>query len=98
MKFWSWMGGLTYLVLSSGGSFRRCGVRSWYGISDSKWLITFSRAHFLFSAFTTYQGACLISVIANISSLAREYSAQRRRDSRSMGLNFQRLVASFIRS
>jgi hypothetical protein len=28
-KFCSWMGGLTYLVLSSGGSFRGSGVRSW---------------------------------------------------------------------
>src|SRR6185503_17756665 len=56
------------------------------------------RAHFLLSAFTTYQGACLISVCANISSLALEYSTQRAREFKSMGLSFQRLVGLSMRS
>src|SRR5512142_1538276 len=54
----------------------------------------FRRAHRLSSALTTYQGACLMSVWANISSLAFEYSTQRERDCRSIGLSFQRLVGS----
>src|SRR6188474_3611514 len=57
----------------------------------------FSRAHILLSAFTTYQGACLISVWANIWSLAFEYSTQRALEFRSIGLSFQRLVGSLIR-
>ena len=57
-----------------------------------------SRAARLSSASTTYQGACLMSVCVNISSLAREYSTQRARDSRSMGLSFQRLVGSSMRA
>ena len=57
-----------------------------------------SRARFLSSALTTYQGACLMSVWANISSFAFEYSTQRERDSRSIGLSFQRLVGSSIRA
>src|ERR1035438_8807346 len=61
------------------------------------WLLSFAFVG-LFSAFTTYHGACFMSVTANISSFAREYSAQRRRDSRSIGLNFQRFVGSFMRS
>src|SRR5690349_25173472 len=56
------------------------------------------RAHFLLSAFTTFHGACLISVCANISSFALEYSTQRAREFRSMGLSFQRLVGSLIRA
>ena len=50
----------------------------------------FSRARRLSSASTTYQGACLMSVWSNISSLAREYSTHFSRDSRSIGLSFQR--------
>src|SRR6185369_12012307 len=42
-------------------------------------------------------GASLMSVWANISSLAREYSTQRLLDSRSIGLSFQRLVRSLSR-
>src|SRR3989339_687519 len=64
----------------------------------NKWLMQFRRASFLSSARTTYQGACLISVYLNISSFAFEYSTQRSRDSKSMGLSFQRLVGSLIRS
>src|SRR5579871_6310729 len=98
MKFWSLRGGRAYFLRSSGGNLNDGGVRSWYGIMLRRCLITFSRAHFLSSAFTTYQGACLISVWANISSLAREYSTQRLRDSRSIGLSFQCLVGSLSRS
>ena len=57
-----------------------------------------SRARRLSSASTTYQGACLVSVWANITSLAFEYSSHRARDSRSMGLNFHRFVGSSMRS
>ena len=76
MKFCYWRGGLTYLVLSNGGNLRCSGVRSRYGIIDNKCRMTLSRAHFLFSAFTPCQGACLMSGDANISSLACEYSTQ----------------------
>ena len=51
-----------------------------------------SRARLLESDWTTYQGACLMSENLNISSLAFEYSTHRLRDSRSIGLSFQRLV------
>ena len=60
----------------------------------SKWLMQFSRASFFTSASTTYQGACLMSVWANMASLAFEYSTQRFRDSRSIGDSFQRFVRS----
>ena len=53
-----------------------------------------SRARRLSSASTTYQGDCLVSVWWNISSLALEYSTHVSRDSRSIGLSFQRLVGS----
>jgi hypothetical protein len=39
-----------------------------------------------------------MSVCANISSLALEYSTQRLRDSRSIGLSFQRLIGSSMRA
>src|SRR5208283_778622 len=97
-KFCSCMGGRTYFDLSSAGNFIGLGVRSSYGIIESMWWMTFRRAHFLLSAFTTYHGTCLVSVWANISSLAREYSTQRGRDCKSIGLNFQRLVTSAMRS
>ena len=58
----------------------------------------FSRARFLLSAFTTYHGDCLVSVEANMASLALEYSTQRSRLFRSMGLSFQRLVGSSMRA
>src|SRR4029453_1247834 len=58
----------------------------------------FSLAWRLTSAFTTHQGESLVSVYANISSFAFEYSTQRRRASRSNGLSFHRLVGSSIRS
>ena len=50
-----------------------------------------SRARRLSSASTTHQGESLVSVYANISSLAWEYSTQRMRLSRSIGLSFHRL-------
>lgn len=56
------------------------------------------RAFSFESASTTHHGAFLWSVRANISSFAREYSTQCLRDSRSIGLSFQRLVGFFIRS
>ena len=43
-------------------------------------------------------GASSMSVRANMVSLARLYSTHRRRDSRSMGLSFQRLVGSSRRA
>src|SRR5215208_2478182 len=55
------------------------------------------RAQRLLSALTTFHGACLMSVCANIWSLALEYSTQRAREFKSMGLSFQRLVGSLIR-
>src|SRR4030095_3495518 len=55
-------------------------------------------ARFLSSEFTTYHGACLISVNLNISSFAREYSTHLLRDSRSIGLSFHRFVGFKIRS
>src|SRR5436190_8827801 len=58
----------------------------------------FRCAFFLSSACTTYQGACLMSVYLNISSLAREYSIHLFRDSRSSGLSFHRFVGLAIRS
>ena len=60
--------------------------------------MTLSRARFLSSPLTTYQGACLMSVWRNISSLAIEYSTQRVRDLRSIGVSFQRLVGSSMRA
>src|ERR1700690_723404 len=63
-----------------------------------RWVMQLRRARFLSSERTTYQGDCLVSVYLNISSLAREYSTQRERDSKSMGLSFQRLVGSSRRS
>src|SRR5262245_44826508 len=49
-----------------------------------------SRARRLSSASTVHQGACLVSVCLNISSLALEYSTHLAIDSRSIGLSFQR--------
>ena len=63
----------------------------------SKCRMQFSRAHFLLSAFTTRQGDCLVSVWANMASLALEYSTHLDRDSRSIGLSFQLRVGSSIR-
>ena len=48
-----------------------------------------NRALFCWSGPTTYLGAYLISVCLNMASLAREYSTQRERDSKSIGLSFQ---------
>src|SRR5215467_7937219 len=73
------------------------GVRSLYGIIDNRWRMQLRRAHSLSSAFTTYQGACLMSVYWNISSLAFEYSTHLPRDSRSMGLSFHRFVGFSMR-
>src|SRR5580693_3434362 len=56
-----------------------------------------SRAHFLLSAFTTRHGDCLVSVWANMASLALEYSAHLLRDSKSIGLSFQLRVGSSMR-
>src|ERR1044071_4404171 len=55
-------------------------------------------ARLLSSELTTYQGACLMSVYLNISSLALENSTHLFRDSRSIGLSFHRLVGLAIRS
>src|SRR5688572_4009418 len=57
-----------------------------------------SRAFFLSSASTTHHGLFLVSVCSSMMSLALEYSTQRLRDSRSIGLSFQRLVGLATRS
>ena len=57
-----------------------------------------SRARRLSLASTTNHGACLMSVWANMSSLAREYSTHSSRDLRSIGLSFQRFIGSFTRA
>ena len=61
------------LVRLRGGSSmsaRASGPRT--GSSSGGGVMQFSRARFLSSALTTYQGACLMSVCANMSSLAFE--------------------------
>ena len=63
----------------------------------SKCEITLSRARRLLSAFTTYHGACLMSVWSIMVSLALEYSTHLEREARSMGLSFQRRVGSWLR-
>src|SRR5450759_2095593 len=65
---------------------------------ERRWLIQFSLALFLSSAWTTNHGDCLVSVHENILSLAIEYSTHLSRDSTSIGLIFQRFVGSFILS
>src|ERR1700690_185540 len=92
------MGGRTYALRTRSGRLTGSGVRSLYGIIDSRWRMQFSRAHSLLSALTTYHGTCFTSVYENMSSFALEYSTQRRRDSRSIGLSFQRLVGSLMRA
>src|SRR3974377_2024921 len=57
-----------------------------------------SRARFLSSALTTYQGERFVSVKWNISSLAREYSTHLSQLSRSISEIFQRLVGSSMRA
>ena len=64
-------------------------ARPSYGTSVSRWAMQLRRARRLSSPSTTYQGASAMSVWTNISSLAREYSTQRARDSRSIGESFQ---------
>ena len=46
------------------------------------------RARRLSSVRKIYHGECFESVASNIRSLAREYSNQRLRDGRSIGLSF----------
>jgi len=57
-----------------------------------------SRARRLSSERTMYQGACLLLVFRSIVSRAREYSYQRRYDSRSIGLNFHCRSGSLMRA
>lgn len=57
----------------------------------------FSRARFLSSLSTWYQGASGMSVWTIISSLAREYASQRVIDSRSMADSFHRRSGSSSR-
>src|SRR5215207_10089569 len=61
---------------------------------ESRWEMVFSRARRLLSASTTHQGDSLVSVRANMTSLARVQSTHRLRDSRSIGLSFQCLLGS----
>src|SRR5260370_937333 len=61
-------------------------------------MMQLSRALFLSSASTMYHGVRLWSVVSSIRSFAREYSTQRSRDSRSIGLSFHRLIGLRIRS
>ena len=56
------------------------------------------RADRLSSPSTTHQGDCLVSVAANMSSLAWEYSSQRARDSMSIGDSFHRFSGLSTRS
>src|SRR4029079_18488652 len=58
----------------------------------------FSRAFFLLSASTTFQGHNSVSVYFCMTSLAREYSTQCSRDFRSIGDSFQRLIGFSMRS
>src|ERR1700752_2001442 len=55
-----------------------------------------SRALFLSSERTMCHGACLLSVASSMRSRAREYSFQRRNDSRSIGLSFHCCSGSLI--
>ena len=57
----------------------------------------FSRAHFFVIGLDHAPGGCLVSVWANMASLALEYSTHLERDSMSIGLSFQLRVRSFIR-
>jgi len=50
------------------------GVRSTYGISDSMWWMQLSRAAFLLSALTTYQGECVTDALSPVGKV--EYSAE----------------------
>ena len=58
--------------LRRGGSSISFDGTASYGTSERKCRIMLRRARFLSSAFTTCQGACLMSVYANIASFARE--------------------------
>src|SRR6266404_7308772 len=57
-----------------------------------------SRALFLSSERTRYHGACFVSVAASMASRAREYSYQRRNDSKSIWLSFQCRRGSLMRA
>ena len=57
-----------------------------------------SRARFLSSERTMYQGACLVSVASSIASRAREYSYHCSREGRSIGLSFHCRSGSSIRA
>src|SRR5436305_1858626 len=63
-----------------------------------KWEVQLSRAVRLSSERTMYQGACRVSVAWSIRSRAREYSYQRRKDSRSIGLSFHCRIGALIRA
>ena len=52
----------------------------------------------LWSAGTTYHGACSVEHFSKASSYASTYSSQRLRSSRSLALNFQFLLESCSRA
>ena len=62
------------------------------------WVMQLSRARRLSSERTTCHGACLLSVLLSIMSRAREKAYQRRKDSRSIGLNFHCRTGSSMRA
>src|SRR5467141_3563113 len=57
-----------------------------------------SRALFLSSERTRYHGACFVSVAASMASRAREYSYQRRTDSKSIRLSLLSVVIGSSRN
>src|SRR6266403_935837 len=57
-----------------------------------------SRALFLSSERTRYHGACFVSVAASMASRAREYSYQRRTDSKSIWLSLLSVVIGSSRN
>ena len=73
------------------------GANGSYGIWPSRCVMTFSRARFLSSEWATYHGAQAVSLAANMSSRACEYSSHFEYDSRSMSVSFQILRGSSIR-
>src|SRR5262252_180317 len=63
-----------------------------------KWEMQLSLALLLSSERTINQGACCESVAFSIMSRAREYSYQRRNDSKSIGLSFHCRKGSLMRA
>ena len=68
------------------------------GNRESRCAMVFSRAAFLLSERTMCHGATLVSVFFSIRSRAREYSYQRFRDGRSIGLSFHCRTGSLMRA